>query len=63
MPGGVGSPGGSGSARGVMLLIPGLQGREDELLALQCATAPLGWGFGRGFGWCRAGMFTGSVLP
>lgn len=60
IPGSVGSPGGSESAQSVMLLIPGLLDREDELLALQ---PPQGWGFGRGVGRGSAGMFSGSVLP
>lgn len=34
-------------AQSVMLLIPGLLDREDELLALQCGTALRGWGLGR----------------
>lgn len=63
IPGSVGSPGGSVSAQSVMLLIPGLLDREDELLALQCGTAPHGWAFGRGVGWGNAGMFSGSVQP
>lgn len=41
-------------AHGVMLLIPGLLDREDELLALQCGTAPQGWGLG--------GVLAGGVL-
>lgn len=32
--------GGSVFAQSVVLLIPGLLDREDELLALQCGTAP-----------------------
>lgn len=39
-------PWGLSVAQGVMLLIPGLLDREDELLALQCGTAPQGWGLG-----------------
>lgn len=62
VPGSVGSPGGSVSAQRVMLLIPGLLDRGDELLALPCATAPHGGGFGRAVGWWSPGMFTGSVL-
>lgn len=62
VPGSVGSPEGSVSAQSVMLLIPGLLDRQDELLALPCGTAPYGWGCGRAVGWWSAGMFTGSAL-